>query len=47
MLLGVLLVAIADFVFGSLIRPSETKKAQGFVGYQGKSCSGHNAIMRI
>ena len=34
-LLGILLLAIGNFVIGSFIPPSSTERAKGFVGYDG------------
>lgn len=35
-LLVILLVAILDFIIGSLIPPKDEYKAKGFIGYNGK-----------
>ena len=38
-LLVILLIAIADFMIGTIIGPkSEEERAQGFLGYNGKCC---------
>ena len=34
--LAILLLAIANFVIGSFIPPTNTERAKGFVGYSGK-----------
>lgn len=36
MLLLILLVALTNFIVGSIIEPSESEKAKGFLGYDRK-----------